>query len=467
MLVGCVVSGPASAGEPERDHHDGPLAGSLASDDPLPLFDADPDHVWNRLFSAIYIRPRLMPATDDQPSYTRYEGGDVIEFLAWGQTEYWSGEQVFAKLNPLLDEFLTQDGADRISDPLKRVVLQHDLWAAYDHLIDLNIRRIGDLPTRTRRDTLCRKLAGCMQQLAVSQHQLDQLPDTYTLAVESGAFAPEHRFDASVNYLPHGLLTDRDEWVEIDFYYPVMHEDIMDRFISLHARSFKGRSHYRIFYRFPERRPQVVDFLERMADSDIDWKHAASFGFILLDESAPQIPVGAEFVLLQQMVVLNDQLQPAPTNLVESVQLRVYANIDGSTEPDTNTGLGMNILDYRMQRRLLFDGLKQGGLHREPEEQPAYRVAIGGSSPKAPDWGFDDREVLFQQCADCHLGRRQERLGVASIPTLINSGGFGAGAQMGISQAIKPEEIGNRGKRVTRYKSRHETYRRLLEYLGR
>jgi len=38
---------------------------------------------------------------------------------------------------------------------------------------------------------------------------------------------------------------------------------------------------------------------------------------------------------------------------------------------------------------------------------------------------------------------------------------------MGISQAIELDEVGDRGRRVARCKSRHETYRRLLEYLGR
>lgn len=469
MSLCSVMALSVPAGEPLHDyyHHDGPLAGTLKSEQPLPLFEADPQHLWNRLYSTLYIRPRQIPATDDQPSFTRFEGGDVIEFLAWGRTGYWSTEDVFDKLNPLLDEFLTQAGGALIADPLKRIVLQHDLWAAYDHLADLNIRRVGDLPTRTRRDTLCRKLAECMQQLAISQSEMEQLPDTYTVAVNSGAFAPQQNLDSKVNYLPYGLLTNPEEWAEIDFYYPDMHEDIMDRFISLHARSFKGRSHYRIFYRFPEGRRQVVDYLKQLADSGIDWKRAANFGFIRLDQQAPPFPVGAEFVLLQQMVVLNDRLQPVPTDIVESVQLRVYANIDGSSQPDTNTGLGMNILDYRMKRHLLFDGLKHGGLERELEELGAYRVAIDGSKPTAPDWGFADKEVLFQQCADCHLGRRQERLGAPSVPTLTHSGGFDAGAMMGVSHAIGSEEIGNRAKRVARYKSRHETYRRLLEHVGR
>ena len=91
-------------------HADGSLVGTLKSDRSLPLYDADREHLWNRLFSAFYIRPRSLPARDGQPAIVRFEGGDVIEFLAWGKTEYWSGKDVFEKVNPLLDEFLQRHG---------------------------------------------------------------------------------------------------------------------------------------------------------------------------------------------------------------------------------------------------------------------------------------------------------------------------------------------------------------------
>ncbi|MEZ6053960.1 MAG: hypothetical protein R3C02_21625 [Planctomycetaceae bacterium] len=89
----------------------------------------------------------------------------------------------------MLDEFLNADGEEMFEDPLKRVVLQHDLWAVYDHLIDQNIQRRGDRETRRRRDLLCSKLARCIQALAISKEALAQLPDTYTCAIESGEFA--------------------------------------------------------------------------------------------------------------------------------------------------------------------------------------------------------------------------------------------------------------------------------------
>ena len=42
--------------------HTSELAGSLRSTEPLPLFDANPQHLWNRLFAAVMIRPELSAA---------------------------------------------------------------------------------------------------------------------------------------------------------------------------------------------------------------------------------------------------------------------------------------------------------------------------------------------------------------------------------------------------------------------
>jgi hypothetical protein len=351
----------------------------------------------------------------------------VIEFLAWGKTKYWSEKSAFKKLIPLLDEFLAKDGSKLTSDNVKRAIFQHDLWATYDHLVHQNILRTGTLETRKRREVLCKKLANCLQQLALSSAEIQKLPDTFALAVKSGAFVPEHNLDAERNYLPYGLLTKPDEWVETDFYQPNLHEDLSDRFVTLHTRSFLGRSYFRIFYRFPEGRQQLESYLKDLDASGVNWKQSAQNGFISLN--------------------------------------KVFLNIDGSDKPDTNTGVGINVLDYRMKRHLMFDNFKAGGLEREPEELPQYRVAISG--PNSPDWGFDGRKVLFQQCVDCHMSRKLDRLGVRSVVSIVHMGGFNAGAQLGIAHTLKPSEKELRGKRVAKWKSRHESYRRLLEHLGR
>lgn len=439
----------------------GDRRGSLKSDAPLPIFDADPNHLWNRLLHAFYTRVSHLPPREGEPAVDCIEGGDWLDFLGWTRTDYWSDEQTCRRLNSLLDEFLAQHGATLIQDPLRRVILVRDLWAAFDFYVGQNIDRLGDRARQQRRTSLARKLARVMQSLAPTAGELAELPDTYQAAIASGRFAKADGGDQRVSYLPATLFTQPDEWVEIDFYQPKLHEDLQNRFITLHTRSYRARSYFRIFYKFPGGRARLAEYLKLVDAQGVDWRFAAQNGFIRLLHDVPQIPVGTEVALVQLLMGLDDQLQPTPTKIVESVELRVFRNVDGSGQPTTNTGIGMNVYDYTFKRRLLFDHLRDGGLHHEPDDFPKFQVLFQGDN--APDWGRKFRsDRVADQCIRCHTG---VGTGVFSVVSLYNSGGFDAGAQMGISVPLPADVASPRGGRAARWKCQDETYRRLLEML--
>ena len=458
-----VTASFVGAAEPGAYYHAGKLAGSLKSAEPLSIYDPDPEHPWNRLFAALYTRRSNLSETAGGAPVSRLEGGDYIDFLAWGGSRYWSAAATTTRLDSLLTEALDEGALALIKDPLKRALLLRDLWAAYDFYTEQNMRRVGTLETRRRHDALCKKLARCLRALALPRKQIDALPDTYAAAIASGAFAERQDFDSNGNYLPHGLLTQPQSWVEVDFHQPNIHEDLYDRFITLHAREYRGRSYFRIFYRFPGGRTALTGYLSQLDREGVDWRQAAQDGFILLKKDAPQIPAGTEVALVQFMMTLSDDLQPTPTKIVESIRHRTYRNVDGSSNPTTNTGLGMHVSEYTLKRRLLFDGLRNGGLQREPDETGLYRVIF--QPDNARDWGTDGRKTLFEQCIDCHMTPKHDRTGVHSMPSIVNMGGFNAGAQLGIVHPLKPDQAGTRGQRLARWKAQHETYRRLLEQL--
>ena len=464
-----LVAGGASTvctAEPDDSYfHDGPRAGSLKSSAPLPLYDSDRQHVWNRLFAAFYIRESNLPDSLDDKPIRRFEGGDYIDFFGWGGTKYWSSPAVANRLDALLDEFIKRDGARMIDDPLKRTMMLRDLWAPYDFLIGQNIQRFGDRKTRGRRAALCRKLATVIASLARSKGEIANLPDNYAAAVKSGHFDSSNQIDETVDYLPAGLLTRPYEWVEVDFFQPNIHEDLYKRFITLHSRAYRGRSYFRIFYRFPKGRQQLTAYLKNLEKTGIDWRQAAQDGFILLKKDAPQIPVGTEVALVQFLVTLDEQLRPTPTKIVESIRHRLFRNVDGSDKPESNTGVGVTVREYTLKRRLLFDNLRHGGLQREPDQELLYRIIF--QPPKAKDWGTEGRKTLFQQCIDCHMTPKHDRTGVHSMPSIVHMGGFDAGAQLGVVHPLHPKEADTQGKRVARWKTQHESYRRLLEYLNR
>jgi hypothetical protein len=445
-------------------YNTGELAGSLRSTAPLPLFDADPQHLWNRLFATVTIRPSLLPSVKDGPPVARIEGGDRIEFFGWGGTTYWDEPASVARLEELLDQFLEQ-GRDKLStDPLKRVLLQRDLWTLFDFLMVRHIVRHGDFDIRHRRHELCRKLARAIQKLALPAETLARLPDNYALAVQSGDFAATHEFDPQRNYLPPRILSDADEWQELDFFQARRSEDVERRYVFLHMRAFQGRSYFRVFCRFPKGRSQLETYLRDLDANGIDWRASAQHGSIFLKPDAPELPAGTEVALMQFLVALDPQLQLVPTRLVESVRLLIFKKTDGLDDPKTNLGNGVNAAKYTLKRRLALaeGGMRHGGLQREPDDLPVYRVLFENEA--ARDWGSRGRYFrLTEDCRACHSGAGQA--GIQMIGSVVNTASVDSGAALGVSHTLPAGAPSPHPARTVKWKTTEETYRRLLEFL--
>lgn len=491
-------------------YRDGPLRGSLRSDAALPLYDPQPEHLWNRLFAAFYIRPSELPSRPEYPQDStkldewdrklragklppdpvvkRIEGGDVPGFLAWPKTRHYSEPATFARADRLLDEFLETRGERLISDPLKRAFFQRDLWAVFDHLVGQNIAHFSDADlarrraavpdyavkpdelqlddpaAAPRRETLCRKLAVVIQRLALPKAAIEALPDNYAAASQSGLFSARHEFDCRSDYLPSGLLTKPNEWVEIDNLPPPSHHDRREGQLAYTSWSIRGRAYHRVFWRFPDGRRAVEDYLGYLQRNGIDWEKSVREGFINLKRDVRQIPVGTETAIIQCMVVLDEQLHPIPTRVTELVHLNVYKNVTGAPDPQTNTGRGMICRQYVIRRRLLFDGLKQGGLERQRDDAPTYRVLL--DSPR--DWGAYGRQrSVVQTCLGCHMtekGGFMNYVGVFSLNSI-----FCFVADRGMPGIVIPMGDGeiksySRAERTARWKLGQEDYLRLVEY---
>ncbi|MSR60621.1 MAG: hypothetical protein EXS05_23780 [Planctomycetaceae bacterium] len=105
--------------------------------------------------------------------------------------------------------------------------------------------------------------------------------------------------------------------------------------------------------------------------------------------------------------------------------------------------------------------MKFGGLHREPDDLPVYRVIF--ESENAIDWGPRGRFFeLAADCRSCHSDRGQT--GVHAIPSLVNSGGIDSGAQLGIVHTLAAGAPSPHPARTVKWKTSDETYRRLIEF---
>jgi len=467
LLVVLTAPSMAASEFDEEDpayYHTGELAGSLRSAEPLPLFDADPGHLWNRLFATVTIRPSLIPSRRGGPAVARIEGGDRIEFFGWGGTTYWDELANVAQLEGLLDQFLGQGGEKLSTDPLKRVLLQRDMWTLFDFLMDRHIARLGDFETRHRRYELCRKLAHVIKALALPADMLDGLPNNYALAIQSGRFAATHDFDPKRDYLPPSLLSGSDEWQELDFFQARRSEDVERRYVFLHMRAFQGRSYFRVFCRFPNGRSEFENYLRELDAKGIDWRASAQHGSIMLNADAPQLPVGTEVALLQFLIALDTNIELVPTSLVESVRLLVFKSTNGIADPSTNLGNGVNAAKYTLKRRLALadSGMHQGGLHREPDDLPVYRVLFENEA--VGDWGSRGRYFkLAADCRSCHSGAGQT--GVQMIGSVVNTASVDTGAALGVSRALPIGAPSPHPARTVKWKSAEETYRRLVEFV--
>ena len=191
---------------------------------PLPIYDRDPGHLWNRLYRAIAVR------TEGAVDY----GVDNAE-------PYYDAFDDPTRLAAILDEFLDKHGEGRARGDLKRALLQNDVWAAFDLATSPKVGASGML--------LRRRLARVIERLHLKSSQISGLPDNYAQAVESAAFAadfdPEHPDRA---FLPPDLLDPKGPWVEIG-------ADGLGAVAPVHVEMLSGRSVFRVFIRCPGGRP--------------------------------------------------------------------------------------------------------------------------------------------------------------------------------------------------------------------
>ncbi len=132
------------------------------------LYDRNPDHVWNRLYRSFYGR-----AAADGREY----GYDELDPLLWDSTKrHLSGESHDRAIR-VLDEFLRIHAERLIPDPLKRAILQRDLWAVFDWAAGAPEPK-----------SLQVKLAQVIRRLALSDNEIRSLPDNYRYAGTARGF---------------------------------------------------------------------------------------------------------------------------------------------------------------------------------------------------------------------------------------------------------------------------------------
>ena len=289
----------------------------------------------------------------------------LLDPLLWqGTTQLVEGAS-YTRALAVLDEFLTTHGERLISDPVRRAMLQRDLWAVFDWL---TFRPSGDLAARAQ---LEQRLAQAIQRLALSRPQIDALPNSYEHALASGEFATTQQpANPQAAFLPSGLLTPGSDWINLGRQGGPL------AMTHLQGLPFLGRSAFLVFVSVPGGRTAGLAFVAALQTQAIP----------------PHVVRGSSVALVRRMLLIDDQGQLAASPLIESVQLRFF-DATGAQVP----------FEAALDRDRLFAG-EAGGLRPlTPNDRDFQLFVSRGDVLTAPDIPDDDlRPRVLATCAGCH-----------------------------------------------------------------
>jgi len=389
----------------------GPTGTPLAPKPLIPrwtIYDQDPDHLWNRMFRQFYGR-----TSGDGTEY----GSHSLDPLLWFETTYLLEEESTQRALALLDEFTSTGGEELIVDPMRRALLQRDLWAVFDW----TTLRQDTFPEERRE--FQRRLAEVIGRLALPQEEILALPDNLAAAADAGMFPAAFQPDRpEVPFLPPGLLDPEGGWILIG-------RDGGPAATS-HTVSFPffGRSAFLVFLRAPGGRQASPAFLERLNN----------------ERGSPSLAstnlTGLEVALVRRAVLIDDHGRLILSPLVESVQLRHYAPLQ-------------QFYEFQLDRIAFFEE-PAGGL--QPVEEEFALFFAHGIDPF--ESGFGGRSSPPESCRSCHGG---EAYGVQSI---LSYSRFRFDSPDGEAPYLTPTTVQEEAMSVISWKMQDQTWEILRSF---
>jgi hypothetical protein len=373
------------------------------------VYDGNPAYVWNRLYAALRVR--------EDSRGNRY-GEDSLDPMLWQQSNYLLLQPSHGLALRVLDEFLKTHAETLIHDPLKRAMLQSDLWAVFDWSVREDSEATGQsVGYSNEKRELQSRLAPVLKRLALTPEQIKSLPDNYAQAVASGAFATKYDpTQPEQPFLPPDLLDPRGPWVCIT---PSPESIGYGGVAKMHFANFSGRSLFLVFVRLPEGRQATLNYFQTLWNFPQPWVPGpppAAADQSQENPDLPSFPSGTQVALVRQMMLFDNQGKLAASPITLSVQIRVYREITAARARDTTGGparmarnSGQDFFEIRISRPLLFSG-KQGGLRattRDEKELPTFQT-IGfdliDSSTQRTEQINGWPAPIMQTCLQCHSG---------------------------------------------------------------
>jgi hypothetical protein len=282
------------------------------------IYDSNPNHLWNRLNKTLFVR-----TAQDGKKY----GMDELDILYWARTTNLLAGISHQQAISVLDEFINSHGEKLIRDPLKRALLQRDLW----ELFDWSAKNSWNLDEARARRELQSRLAVAIRRLALATNEIAALPDNYTLT--DAKSSPD---------LPAGLNQTNGNWLSVSD-----QNDLLTT--PTHVASFRGHSTFQLLVHFPEGRQAAIAYLDQLRRFEHVWIYVTNNSpfattnepreVLSLNPNLPQFPTNTEWALVRRMCVIDVDGKIQPTQVTESVQMRHYY---GFGEPTFEMVTNMN-----------------------------------------------------------------------------------------------------------------------------
>lgn len=302
------------------------------------VYDPDPQHLWNRLHDA------FRSGVEDGKASDPWE----LDPFLWRNDDYLAGKKGQKTALNVLDEFIAKNGHTLIKDPLKRALLQRDLWTLFD---SLPVPRWG-AALKDPQMELATRVARIIPRLSLTAEEIKKLPNNYAEAVAA----------KEAWFLPADLWEPKGPWV-------LLGDKNHIPLALTHTHFFGGRSTFFVFLNLPDGREQTERFLDDLRKRTADAKPAP-------------LPSGTQVALVRQMTLIDDQGKRVTTNVTESLQVR-----DGSVE-------------LKLNRRAFLAGKPSLKAVGPDERERDYLLFMGNNAGEGPS-------KVLGSCSRCHRGTQE------------------------------------------------------------
>lgn len=399
IVIAAVLAGAAilvivaSGGAGGRAVAPDPEGQSATPKPPVPLYDSDPAHIWNRVDRHLRVRTHGRVA----------HGADDLDPLLWRETRHLLTGPSHTTALALLDEFLHVNAERLVTDPVRRALFQRDLWAVFDWAVS---------PARhheEERGALAARLARVIRRVALTPDEIPRvaltrpvdsphLIDPYAAAVEAGRYPPTHDpGNRERSFLPPRLFDPSGPWIPIHGSAP----------LPQHSSEL-SRSYFGVFLSVPGGRAATLEYLKKLWEAPEPFvvDPHGSFGGerrTMINPALHAMPAGSQVALVRKMLLIDTTGDIRYSNIVESIQIRVIRSAE-PLEPRLRV-LGrhdaQDVYELVLNRSGLLTSLADGLRALGPEDEGFLTFSSHGIDPfERPDPPRAGR--VLDLCVACH-----------------------------------------------------------------